>query len=763
MSIRYGQKVGNQRSKQISSFNRIDRSLNPPRLPVTNTNTKTYTRPADYIAIPSITSSEQKVALLVFVSNDSSNFLGFTVAGNYTVDWGDGVTENFTSGTAAQHIYNYATFDPTNTTLNSEGFKQALVIITPQGGSNLTSLNFQRRHSSANSANAYVQPIRELYVSAPNLTASGSLTIGTSSPTTTVYPRILQYANLINTGSLGSFSSLFFACYNLLALDVGVISSITSLNQMFAGCSALTSVPLFNTANVTTMSGMFQSCASLTSVPLFNTANVITMLSMFQACASLTSVPLFNTVKVNNMQQMFESCSALTSVPLFDTANVTTMLQMFQSCASLTSVPLFNTANVNTMLNMFNGCASLTSVPLFNTANVANMSGMFTTCRSLTSVPLFNTANVTTMSGMFQSCASLTSVPLFNTANVAIMSGMFQSCASLTSVPLFNTANVTTMSSMFILCSSLTSVPLFNTANVNTMSGMFNGCASLTSVPLFNTANVTTMLNMFNVCRSLTSVPLFNTVKVINMQQMFDGCNSLNTIPAFVCNTVTNFTTMFISNYNLATVSMTGMAYSMDFTNSKLSKDALETIFTNAGTANAAATRTLTLTNNWGAPTPITLNGTPTDGSTVITMANTTGLSAGMQVVGTNTSLTTGRTVAFTDVGDLVTLANHGLSDGDGVAFSAITTTTGIVINTIYFVVGASTNTFQVAATAGGAALPLTTNGTGTVKYNSTIASIIPNVSVTMTRPMAGGSLQSLSFRLLQTYRAVLKGYAISG
>lgn len=69
--------------------------------------------------------------------------------------------------------------------------------------------------------------------------------------------------------------------------------------------------------------------------------------------------------------------------------------------------------------------------------------------------------------------------------------------------------------------------------------------------------------------------------------------------------------------------------------------------------------------------------------------------------------------VTFTDVGDLVTLNNHGLSNGEAVTFGTITTTTGISINTTYYVISSTTNTFQLSATVGGAALPLTTNGTG--------------------------------------------------
>lgn len=71
--------------------------------------------------------------------------------------------------------------------------------------------------------------------------------------------------------------------------------------------------------------------------------------------------------------------------------------------------------------------------------------------------------------------------------------------------------------------------------------------------------------------------------------------------------------------------------------------------------------------------------------------------------------------VTFQDTEDTVTLNNHGFANGTAVRFSSITTTTGISINTTYYVVGAATNTFQVADTIGGSAKALTTNGTGKI------------------------------------------------
>jgi hypothetical protein len=299
------------------------------------------------------------------------------------------------------------------------------------------------------------------------------------------------------------------------------------------------------------------------------------------------------------------------------------------------------------------------------------------------------------------------------------------------------------------------------------MSFMFGGCLSLKTVPGFNVNKAANMANMFEGCISLVTVSTFPVSPAIsvNMNNIFSGCNSLVRVNGLtnIIGTANGLLNMFIDCFSLASVSLIGSRNSVSFANCKLAKEQLEGIFTTIGVRFGAAA-TLTLTNNWGADNPITLNGTLAAGSTtVINMANTTGLSTGMQVVGTNTSLTTGRAVTFTDAGDTVNLANHGLSNGDEVAFSTITTTTGIVVNTIYFVrdvvVGSS---FKLAATSGGAVLPLTNNGSGTVKYNSTIDSIITNVSITMSRPMAG-AVTSLTFRSLQTYRALLKSYTITG
>lgn len=69
----------------------------------------------------------------------------------------------------------------------------------------------------------------------------------------------------------------------------------------------------------------------------------------------------------------------------------------------------------------------------------------------------------------------------------------------------------------------------------------------------------------------------------------------------------------------------------------------------------------------------------------------------------------------FAAATDLWTKTAHGLTDGVSVSFTAVGTgATGFVISTPYFVVTATANTFQLAATSGGAAILSAADSVGT-------------------------------------------------
>lgn len=79
-----------------------------------------------------------------------------------------------------------------------------------------------------------------------------------------------------------------------------------------------------------------------------------------------------------------------------------------------------------------------------------------------------------------------------------------------------------------------------------------------------------------------------------------------------------------------------------------------------------------------------------------------------------NTGADTAATLQVT--GDTVTIVGHGYLAGQQVRFRSITGTTGIAMETPYYAVNPTANTFQLAATVGGVAIDLTgVDGTGTL------------------------------------------------
>lgn len=67
------------------------------------------------------------------------------------------------------------------------------------------------------------------------------------------------------------------------------------------------------------------------------------------------------------------------------------------------------------------------------------------------------------------------------------------------------------------------------------------------------------------------------------------------------------------------------------------------------------------------------------------------------------------------DSGDTITIATHGFINGQKVTFQSGFVPAGLSAGVTYFVVGATTNTFQVSATLGGSAVAITADGTGIV------------------------------------------------
>lgn len=392
--------------------------------------------------------------------------------------------------------------------------------------------------------------------------------------------------------------------------------------------------------------------------------------------------------------------------------------------------------------------------------NILSISSTISQSKWLEQFDFIGTNAIPSLNGCFRNAVSLKKVVNLYSNNVTVFQEMFSGCSSLTTLPTLNISSIFTIlefiqSTSVQKASFMTSISPTVIANSGRLFYLANG---LIEVPLIDTSATTTLGFYFSSCNNLKVIPLLNTSNNTSLSQ-FASNSGVQLIEALDCNLVTNFGSWVNNCPNLSRIKIRNIRVTLSIASCKLSKTAIQEVFGNLLTA---VGQTITITGNYGADTAIskTSCGT-TAGSTVITQTNTSSLAVGMLVSGTGIS--TAVAVTFQDTGDTVTLNAHGLVNGNIVSFPSITTTTGITINTPYYVVGSTTNTFQVSLTLGGSAISLTTDGTGTVAYGSYIQSIITNTSYTVDKPASATGTVTLTNRILDTSIATLKGWTVTG
>jgi len=278
-----------------------------------------WTRPTQWLTLPTIGSTEQKMVALFAVfpttAKEYSNVCEFRLSGNYTVDWGDGsAVENITSNVSALHTYSYTALSSTTDT--TRGYRQAIITVTPQSGQNITSILLNRNDSGNHFSGQWL----EISINAASL---ATLTVGDTTRKPLLESVILKNNAIISAGNT------FANCVKLQNVDLSFTSLLTGATGTFSGCIALQTVPLFNLSSLTNATSMFNSCYSLQTVPLFNLSSLTNATSMFLSCVSLQSIPLWNLAALTIGTSMFSGCTALQSIPAFNFAALTTTTTMF--------------------------------------------------------------------------------------------------------------------------------------------------------------------------------------------------------------------------------------------------------------------------------------------------------------------------------------------------------------------------------------------------------------------------------------------------
>jgi hypothetical protein len=321
-----------------------------------------WQRPADWLAVPDMSTTEGVAGLFAVWPNDS-NFVAFTVAGAYDVDWGDGTSGSFASGATAEHVYDYSTIS--SSTDSTRGYRQVIIEITPQSGASLTSIVLNVKHSTAGLVSGASTGWLDVEVNAPSAT-SLNLFYGIN-----VVHRILEQATIHAWGGT-NFGYMFNNCSLLQSVVLYNTGSVTDCNRMFVGCYALKSAPFFDTSSVTNFGIMFQSCTSMQSVPLYDTSSATSLFAMFDACFSLQTIPLFVTNSVTNFSFLIRGCRAINKIPALNMAASTTFFDIALLAPSLAKVEATGIAINVSFANCSLSAAALDEIY----TNLADLTGL---------------------------------------------------------------------------------------------------------------------------------------------------------------------------------------------------------------------------------------------------------------------------------------------------------------------------------------------------------------------------------------------------
>jgi len=361
-----------------------------------------------------------------------------------------------------------------------------------------------------------------------------------------------------------SMENAFFGCENLNfdAIAAPDLSQTTSLKNMFRGCINFNGIlNNWDVSSITDISGMFMD-ATIFNRPLDNwTTNSVTNMSDTFNDADDYNEPLDNwtTNSVTTMARMFnEARSFNQNINSWNTAQVNDMSEMFKDTPM--NFPLNNWVvdNVTTMSGMFNDANFDQPIDSWNTSNVTDMSSMFQEGKFNQPLATFVTDNVITMFRMFHDNEFFDQpINNWNVSNVTNMAEMFGGSAPFDftvfnhPLDLWDVSNVTDMERMF-KDSDFFNQPIggWQVQNVISMAGMFDG-AKLFNQPLdgWTVTSVENMSTMFE------QTPLFNqplnswtTSQVTNMAGMFDQAAMFNQVlDNWDTSSVTNMSFMFRS------------------------------------------------------------------------------------------------------------------------------------------------------------------------------------------------------------------------
>lgn len=219
-----------------------------------------------------------------------------TSSGNYTIDWGDGVTESLASGGTADHTYSIGGGTP-----SSDGQTTYKALIRAAGTIMSFAVKIIINNKNVRSAILFC-----------NYRASG----------TTVLYKAFQF------------------CVQLQSVKFSALNVCNNMALGFQFCVSLVDIKLPALPACTTVQGIFSYCSKLGAILIPDLPLCTTIALMFQLCGTLRIVSFSYLPVCSNFSSAFQYCGNLESVIFPSLPECTTMAYIFYYCSKLSSITI---------------------------------------------------------------------------------------------------------------------------------------------------------------------------------------------------------------------------------------------------------------------------------------------------------------------------------------------------------------------------------------------------------------------------------------
>jgi hypothetical protein len=238
-----------------------------------------WIRPYDWLQIPALVPGSQVCYLLNAVFPVADNFMAVWAVGDYTVNWGDGTFENVASGTTAFKNYNFNNLPASTAT--SEGYRQALITITPQAGQDLTQVNLSLPY---NQSGGYSTGLLEIAINSPNLNTFFLNGNASNSPRHRYLQKCTVAENIVS-----NWTRTFLLSNSIESVIVN-LNSATTMEGFFQSALPIKRVRLNIPNTVTNFANCFNSATSLKEITNLNLAGASSSVSLTNSFSNLRSL-----------------------------------------------------------------------------------------------------------------------------------------------------------------------------------------------------------------------------------------------------------------------------------------------------------------------------------------------------------------------------------------------------------------------------------------------------------------------------------------